>query len=86
MKIVLLVYPTYEKCPEASEYSAFAEISEIRKSKANVLSVWKKRWIHLNFFSSVFRNIFVNIRENNNMIQNAYFRAEGKDNIKKKHV
>ena len=43
MKIVLLVYPTYEKCPEAAEYSAFAEISEIRKSKANVLNNKKKR-------------------------------------------
>ena len=34
----------------------------------------------------MFRNIFVNIRENNNMIQNACFRAEGKDNIKKKNM
>ena len=49
MKIVLLVYPIYEKCPETAEHRAFAEISEIRKSKANVLSVSKKGEFILTF-------------------------------------
>ena len=39
MKIVLLVYPIFEKCPETAEYSVFAGISEMRKSKTKVLSI-----------------------------------------------
>ena len=42
MKIVLLVYPIFEKCPETAECSAFAEISETVNQKQSYYLFEKK--------------------------------------------